>query len=194
MDYKKLSYDLLSNIKKDYKKFEKLFSIPGVSRGRKLSYAIPCEKAITKMILELLKNRDYKYDMDQIFNKRFDKNIDENLIKNNKWQPDLIIRDSNDKVVAVIEIKYQIGYWDYEKDLKRLKDYEKYNIIFVNFLIGNHSKKVSDVIEKYNDKIEFYVLYNKNVSYKNISVSNQYDIFEDKKHGFVSFVERIKKF
>ena len=180
MNYIDKSEELLLNIEDTYSELERIIEIPGIKRKRKISHALPCEKAITMLIANLLKNKKYHYTMDCAFD------------KNDKWQPDLIIKDKNNNIIAVIETKYQIGYWNYQKDIERLQKYQDYNIIFVNLLESNHSKKIKEVIEAFSKtKMNFYTLYNKKVHYNDINHFYKNEIFNDDKHGFIAFIKRI---
>ena len=92
MNYIDKSEELLLNIENTYSKLESIIEIPGIKRKRKISHALPCEKAITLLITNLLKDKDYsifsldeqqefsgisnKVDNDSVINKFFSYFID----------------------------------------------------------------------------------------------------------------------
>ena len=197
MELQKYSENLLENISKDYIEMNNLIKLPNAPRWRNISYSLVCEKNIVDMIMDILKEKDYHYNMDIPLNKCINsESIEEEKI-NSRWQPDLVIQDKSNNIVAIIEIKYQIGYWDYNETVNKIKNhkYEDKTII-VNLLESTRNKKINLAIDALKGtKIGFYTLYNSKIKYNQIDKINENDyknIFTGE-HGFESFIERIKK-
>lgn len=162
MDWKKYSKELLCNISNDYNELCKLINLKDAPRWRNLSYSLVCEKNIVSMIMGILDGKEYHYNMDIPLKKCIDIKLPKEQSDEKSWQPDLVIQDKDNNIVAIIEIKYQIGYWEYGKDIEKIKNHKYENkTIFVNLLESNHGKKVKQAVDKFkNTGIEFYTLYN----------------------------------
>ena len=48
-----------------------------------------------------------------------DNNLSKGTDNENRWQPDLVIQDKDNNIIAIVEIKFQIGYWNYNNDITK---------------------------------------------------------------------------